>query len=432
MAEVMDLRGEQVTLRWFDFKIGLPQLLEHAIQAGQMLLKSPAKHNNIIQVNQTSSPLQVCEDQVHQPLESTGCITKTKTQDIELKQPLACDESSLVAIFRIYFHLPIATHQIQGGKPTSMTKTIQGIVNSRKGLPGGKALLFHPKLFHKHVYCPRLMYVSAIPVFALLHFIPHLNVVSREGGGGFQHPFRIIPPPALDLTPNYGLATWGNNGIRLHGTSVDEPGGADIWPSVHAPSSFPVDKDSHAVCDDYSHTPNILSFAQHLAWVQEHVFDLVGETLPRGLRFGRRPNSPGIGFAGRRELSHCSWCLCCFGTTTAQTVLVVVVVFCLSWLPHHIVHLWVEFGSFPLNQASFVFRMVAHCLAYSNSSVNPIIYAFLSENFRNSYKQVFWCRVPSKYPKSGPRELRSRMEMAPSTNISATYKAHDSQTSKML
>ncbi|XP_017296116.1 galanin receptor type 1 [Kryptolebias marmoratus] len=81
---------------------------------------------------------------------------------------------------------------------------------------------------------------------------------------------------------------------------------------------------------------------------------------------------------------------------TAQTVLVVVVVFCLSWLPHHIVHLWVEFGSFPLNQASFVFRMVAHCLAYSNSSVNPVIYAFLSQNFRSSYRQVFWCRAPSQ------------------------------------
>ncbi|XP_054462480.1 galanin receptor type 1 [Anoplopoma fimbria] len=117
---------------------------------------------------------------------------------------------------------------------------------------------------------------------------------------------------------------------------------------------------------------------------------------------------------------------------TAQTVLVVVVVFCLSWLPHHIVHLWVEFGSFPLNQASFVFRMVAHCLAYSNSSVNPVIYAFLSENFRNSYKQVFWCRLPSKCPVKDTRELRSRMETAPSTNISVTYKGHDSQISKML
>ncbi|XP_022070965.1 galanin receptor type 1-like [Acanthochromis polyacanthus] len=117
---------------------------------------------------------------------------------------------------------------------------------------------------------------------------------------------------------------------------------------------------------------------------------------------------------------------------TAQTVLAVVVVFCLSWLPHHIVHLWVEFGSFPLNQASFVFRVAAHCLAYSNSSVNPIIYAFLSENFRNSYRQVFWCRAPSDCPLNDTRDLRSRLEAPPSTNVSVTNKAHDSQISKML
>lgn len=117
---------------------------------------------------------------------------------------------------------------------------------------------------------------------------------------------------------------------------------------------------------------------------------------------------------------------------TALTVLVVVVVFCLSWLPHHVVHLWVEFGSFPLNQASFVFRMVAHSLAYSNSSVNPIIYAFLSENFRNSYKQVFWCRAPSECPLNDTRDLRSKLDAVPSTNISATFKSPDSQLMKML
>lgn len=93
---------------------------------------------------------------------------------------------------------------------------------------------------------------------------------------------------------------------------------------------------------------------------------------------------------------------------TAQTVLVVVVAFCLSWLPHHVVHLWVEFGSFPLNQASFLFRVVAHCLAYSNSSVNPIIYAFLSENFRKAYKQVFQCQVASECPTNDARETRWR------------------------
>ncbi|KAL4617123.1 galanin receptor type 1-like [Arapaima gigas] len=101
---------------------------------------------------------------------------------------------------------------------------------------------------------------------------------------------------------------------------------------------------------------------------------------------------------------------------TAQTVLVVVVVFCISWLPHHVVHLWVEFGTFPLNQASFLFRVTAHCLAYSNSSVNPIIYAFLSENFRKAYKQVFRCQVAGESPLNDIKEIRSKMDTAPSTN----------------
>ncbi|XP_058133900.1 galanin receptor type 1 [Dasypus novemcinctus] len=101
---------------------------------------------------------------------------------------------------------------------------------------------------------------------------------------------------------------------------------------------------------------------------------------------------------------------------TAQTVLAVVVVFGISWLPHHIIHLWAEFGVFPLTPASFVFRITAHCLAYSNSSVNPIIYAFLSENFRKAYKQVFKCHVRSESPLNEARENKSRLDTPPSTN----------------
>ncbi|XP_006001469.1 galanin receptor type 1 [Latimeria chalumnae] len=101
---------------------------------------------------------------------------------------------------------------------------------------------------------------------------------------------------------------------------------------------------------------------------------------------------------------------------TAQTVLVVIVVFCISWLPHHIVHLWAEFGYFPLTQTSFIFRVAAHCLAYSNSSVNPIIYAFLSENFRKAYKQVFKCRFGKSSASSDMKESKSRMDNPPSTN----------------
>ncbi|XP_014378016.1 galanin receptor type 1 [Alligator sinensis] len=101
---------------------------------------------------------------------------------------------------------------------------------------------------------------------------------------------------------------------------------------------------------------------------------------------------------------------------TAQTVLVVVVVFGISWLPHHIIHLWAEFGVFPLTQASFLFRVTAHCLAYSNSSVNPIIYAFLSENFRKAYKQVFKCQIGNESPLNDVKENKSRIDTPPSTN----------------
>lgn len=124
-----------------------------------------------------------------------------------------------------------------------------------------------------------------------------------------------------------------------------------------------------------------------------------------------------------KSFSYFSLLLIC-GSQTAQTVLVVVVVFCLSWLPHHVVHLWVEFGTFPLNQASFVLRVAAHCLAYSNSSVNPVIYAFLSENFRKAYKQVFKCQIgTSDSPLNDIKEIRSKADTPPSTNCTNVWLA---------
>uniref|UniRef100_H2ZYF3 Galanin receptor type 1 n=1 Tax=Latimeria chalumnae TaxID=7897 RepID=H2ZYF3_LATCH len=100
---------------------------------------------------------------------------------------------------------------------------------------------------------------------------------------------------------------------------------------------------------------------------------------------------------------------------TAQTVLLVVAVFLFSWMPHHIISMWVEFGDFPLNDASFAFRIISHCLAYGNSCINPIIYAFLSENFRKACRQVFVCKFFLRPP---PEEkvVRIRME-----NFSTTH-----------
>ncbi|KAJ0056816.1 hypothetical protein NL108_018124 [Boleophthalmus pectinirostris] len=101
---------------------------------------------------------------------------------------------------------------------------------------------------------------------------------------------------------------------------------------------------------------------------------------------------------------------------TAQTVLLVVTAFTLCWMPHHIIAMWVEFGRFPLNDASFAFRIVAHCLSYGNSCVNPILYAFLSENFRKACREVFNCCSLYGPPPKGKSVQRFRMD-----NFSTTY-----------
>ncbi|XP_062845865.1 galanin receptor type 1b [Trichomycterus rosablanca] len=100
---------------------------------------------------------------------------------------------------------------------------------------------------------------------------------------------------------------------------------------------------------------------------------------------------------------------------TAQTVLLVVAAFLFCWMPHHIIAMWVEFGEFPLNDASFAFRIISHCLAYGNSCVNPILYAFLSENFRKACRQVFTCHLFYS-PPPVKKIARIRME-----NFSTTH-----------
>ncbi|XP_061404621.1 galanin receptor type 1 isoform X2 [Lethenteron reissneri] len=109
---------------------------------------------------------------------------------------------------------------------------------------------------------------------------------------------------------------------------------------------------------------------------------------------------------------------CCY-VSTAQTVLVVVAVFCISWLPHHVIHMWVLYGSFPLTSASFAFRIVSHCLSYGNSCANPIIYAFLSENFRKAYRQVFSCQLPVSSSLKA-KSTRIRLENFSSTHTCTT------------
>ncbi|XP_029108052.1 galanin receptor type 1-like [Scleropages formosus] len=105
---------------------------------------------------------------------------------------------------------------------------------------------------------------------------------------------------------------------------------------------------------------------------------------------------------------------------TTQTVLLVVAAFMLCWMPHHVVVMWVEFGTFPLNDASFALRIISHCLAYGNSCINPILYAFMSENFRKACRQSCSCSLGFS-PPPAKKGVRVRMENFSTTHSTTNF-----------
>ncbi|KAF5405314.1 hypothetical protein PHET_01190 [Paragonimus heterotremus] len=66
-------------------------------------------------------------------------------------------------------------------------------------------------------------------------------------------------------------------------------------------------------------------------------------------------------------------------------VITVVIIFGLSWLPLHVVFLFQYYSGDPNTTLFRVIQIVCNCLAYGNSCVNPIFYAFLSMNFRKAF-----------------------------------------------
>ena len=71
----------------------------------------------------------------------------------------------------------------------------------------------------------------------------------------------------------------------------------------------------------------------------------------------------------------------------------VCLVFGICWLPLHAHLLVVYFQCQPKHKLYEIFRVMCHCLAYANSSMNPIIYNYVSKDFRTSFKELFFpCR----------------------------------------
>ena len=74
-----------------------------------------------------------------------------------------------------------------------------------------------------------------------------------------------------------------------------------------------------------------------------------------------------------------------------KIVVLVVTVFSVCWLPLHVHLLVAYYGETPTSPLYQVFLVIWHCLAYSNSILNPIIYNYFSVDFRNTFREAICC-----------------------------------------
>ncbi|KAH6943175.1 hypothetical protein HPB50_017123 [Hyalomma asiaticum] len=76
-----------------------------------------------------------------------------------------------------------------------------------------------------------------------------------------------------------------------------------------------------------------------------------------------------------------------------RLVVVVVLVFAVCWCPVHVVLVLKSLDLYgrPMNPPRIVVQIASQVLAYTNSCVNPFLYAFLSDNFRRSFRKAIFC-----------------------------------------
>ncbi|XP_049948052.1 allatostatin-A receptor-like [Schistocerca serialis cubense] len=74
-----------------------------------------------------------------------------------------------------------------------------------------------------------------------------------------------------------------------------------------------------------------------------------------------------------------------------RMVVVVVAIFAVCWCPIQVILVLKTVGMYDITTAKVMLQIVSHVLAYMNSCVNPILYAFLSDNFRKAFRKVIYC-----------------------------------------
>ncbi|KAK2142246.1 hypothetical protein LSH36_980g00016 [Paralvinella palmiformis] len=76
----------------------------------------------------------------------------------------------------------------------------------------------------------------------------------------------------------------------------------------------------------------------------------------------------------------------------SKVIILVIAIFTVSWLPQHVNQMLSAYGTVPEGKAYEVFRILCNCMAYGNSCANPVIYNFVSKDFKKGFKEVVGCK----------------------------------------
>ena len=82
-------------------------------------------------------------------------------------------------------------------------------------------------------------------------------------------------------------------------------------------------------------------------------------------------------------------------------VVTAVGIFTLSWMPLQVMYVWKYFGNFPRTIPAQATWVAATILAFSNNCVNPVIYASISDRFRECFKKMMCvCTMSNRHASS--------------------------------
>ena len=94
----------------------------------------------------------------------------------------------------------------------------------------------------------------------------------------------------------------------------------------------------------------------------------------------------------------------------SRLVAAVVLLFAACWGPIQLFLVLQALGPagswHPRSYAAYALKTWAHCMSYSNSALNPLLYAFLGSHFRQAFRRVCPCapRPPRRPRRPGPSD----------------------------